>query len=77
MILGSTMPYMPNSVYVQASIETPQDLRGKVLGTSSYGSITHLALRAAFERWGLEEGRDVTSCAPAACRRFSRPWRVG
>ena len=59
-ILGSTMPYMPNSVYVHPSIESPQDLRGKVLGVSSYGSITHIALRAAFELWGLEEGRDVT-----------------
>lgn len=50
LILGSTMPYMPNAVYVHPSIESPEGLRGKVLGTSSYGSITHIALRAAFEQ---------------------------
>ena len=54
------MPYLPNSVYVHSSIQRPDDLRGKVLGTSNYGSITHVALRAAFEYWGLVEGRDVT-----------------
>jgi NitT/TauT family transport system substrate-binding protein len=59
-MLGSIMPYMPNAVYVHASIQSPQDLRGKVLGTSNYGSVTHVALRAAFERWGLEDGRDVS-----------------
>lgn len=59
-IVGSAMPYLPNSVYVQAAIQTPDDLRGKVLGTSNFGSITHVALRAAFEYWGLVEGRDVT-----------------
>jgi ABC-type nitrate/sulfonate/bicarbonate transport system substrate-binding protein len=60
LIVGSAMPYLPNSVYVHASIRQPDDLRGKVLGTSNYGSITHVALRAAFEYWGLVEGRDVT-----------------
>jgi ABC-type nitrate/sulfonate/bicarbonate transport system substrate-binding protein len=67
------MPYMPNSVYVHPSIQSPQDLQGKVLGTSTYGSNTHVALRAAFERWGLDEGCDVRSCGPPACPRSGPP----
>jgi NitT/TauT family transport system substrate-binding protein len=60
LIVASCMPFIPNAVYVHPSIQRPEDLRGKVLGTSNFGSVTHVALRAAFEHWGFEEGRDVT-----------------
>ncbi|SRR5579884_2062355 len=59
-ILGATMPYLTNSIYVHPSIERPDDLRGKSIGVSNFGAISHVAAKVALEYWGLEEGRDVT-----------------
>jgi NitT/TauT family transport system substrate-binding protein len=59
-ILGASMPYLTNSIYVHPSIERPEDLRGKSIGVSNFGAISHVAARVALEYWGFEEGRDVT-----------------
>ena len=59
-ILGATMPFLTNSIYVHPSVERPDDLRGKSIGVSNFGAISHVAAKVALEYWGLEEGRDVT-----------------
>lgn len=58
-ILGSIMPYLSNAVYVHPSIQRPDELRGKSLGVSNFGAISHVAMRVALDYWGLVEGRDV------------------
>jgi NitT/TauT family transport system substrate-binding protein len=59
-ILGTAMPYLTNSIYVVPSIEKPEDLKGKSIGVSNFGAISHVALKVALDHWKLEEGRDVT-----------------
>jgi NitT/TauT family transport system substrate-binding protein len=46
-------------VYAQSSIQDPQDLRGKVLGTTRVGASANTALSVALKRWGLVPDRDV------------------
>jgi len=59
-ILGSAVPYLTTSVFVVPEIQRPEELRGKAIGVSNYGAISHVALKVALEHWGLEEGREVT-----------------
>jgi NitT/TauT family transport system substrate-binding protein len=59
-ILGATMPYITNSIYVQPAIMQPDELRGQSLGVSNFGTISHVAVKVALKQWGLVEGRDVT-----------------
>jgi NitT/TauT family transport system substrate-binding protein len=59
-ILGSAVPYLTTSVFVVPEIQSPEELRGKAIGVSNYGAISHVALKVALEHWGLEEGREVT-----------------
>jgi NitT/TauT family transport system substrate-binding protein len=58
-LLGSSFPYLTNSIYVSPDIQTPEQLRGKSIGVSNFGAISHVALKIALEHWGLAEGRDV------------------
>lgn len=46
-------------VYVHSSIKQPQDLKGKALGITTYGSSTDFTLRYLIRKWGLEPDRDV------------------
>ena len=48
------------SVMVIPAIEKPQDLRGKKLGITTFGSATDLALRLALKHWGLKAEGDVS-----------------
>jgi NitT/TauT family transport system substrate-binding protein len=47
------------SVMSIQAIEKPQDLRGKKLGITTFGSATDLALRLALKQWGLKPETDV------------------
>ncbi len=47
------------SLTVQPEIKTPQDLKGKVLGVSRYGSSTDTAVRFILNQWGLVPMKDV------------------
>jgi ABC-type nitrate/sulfonate/bicarbonate transport system substrate-binding protein len=47
------------SVMAIPAIEKPQDLRGKKLGITTFGSATDLALRLALKHWGLKPEGDV------------------
>jgi NitT/TauT family transport system substrate-binding protein len=60
-VLGSAVPYLTNSIFVTPSIERPEDLRGKSVGVSNFGAISHIALKIALEHWKMEEGRDVAA----------------
>jgi NitT/TauT family transport system substrate-binding protein len=44
---------------VTPSITKPQDLKGKTLAVTGFGSLTDLLLRPALKNWGLEAQKDV------------------
>jgi len=44
---------------VHPSIAKPQDLKGKTLAVTGFGSLTDLLLRPALKNWGLEAQKDV------------------
>lgn len=46
--------------YVDKSIKQPDQLKGKTLAVTRYGSSTDFALRYALERYGLKPDKDVT-----------------
>jgi ABC-type nitrate/sulfonate/bicarbonate transport system substrate-binding protein len=46
-------------VYAQPAIQDPQELRGKVLGTTRIGASANTALTVALKRWGIVPDRDV------------------
>jgi ABC-type nitrate/sulfonate/bicarbonate transport system substrate-binding protein len=46
-------------VYVHPSVKKPEDLKGKALGITTYGSSTDFTLRYLLRKWGLEPDRDV------------------
>jgi len=50
----------PLSIITTPGIEKPEDLRGKKIGITTYGSATDLALRLALKKWRLSPERDVT-----------------
>ena len=47
------------SVMVQPEIQTPQDLKGKVLGVTRYGSSTDTAIRFILNQWKIVPMKDV------------------
>ena len=47
------------SVVTAAGIDKPEDLRGKKVGISTYGSATDVALRLALKKWGLKPESEV------------------
>ena len=44
---------------VHQSIAKPQDLKGKTLAVTGFGSLTDLLVRPALKNWGLEPQKDV------------------
>ncbi len=46
-------------LYVQPSIKTQENLRGKTLGVTRYGASTDFTLRYLLKKWGVEPDRDV------------------
>ncbi len=47
------------SVMTVGGIDKPEDLRGKKIGITTFGSATDLALRLALKHWGLKPETDV------------------
>ncbi len=45
---------LPNSIYVHPSIERPEQLKGKAIGVTNFGAITHLAGKEGVKYLGLE-----------------------
>ena len=48
------------SVVTAKGIDKPEDLRGKKIGISTFGSATDLALRLALKKWGLKADSEVS-----------------
>lgn len=46
-------------LYVQPSIKTHEQLRGKALGITRYGASTDFTLRYLLKQWGIEPDREV------------------
>jgi NitT/TauT family transport system substrate-binding protein len=46
-------------VMVHPSISKPQDLKGKTLAVTRFGSLTDLLIRPMLKNWGLEPQKDV------------------
>jgi ABC-type nitrate/sulfonate/bicarbonate transport system substrate-binding protein len=46
-------------VYVHPSIKRPEDLKGKAVGITTYGSSTDFSIRYLIKKWGMEPDRDV------------------
>ncbi len=61
-LLGSSMNHLDHYLVVHPGINTPRDLRGKVIGISALGSLTDTALREALRVNELSD-RDVTVLA--------------
>ncbi len=47
------------SIITVAGIDKPEDLRGKKIGISTFGSATDLAARLALKKWGLKPESEV------------------
>jgi NitT/TauT family transport system substrate-binding protein len=48
------------SVVTKSGINRPEDLRGKKIGITTFGSATDLALRLALKKWGLKAETEVS-----------------
>ena len=51
---------LTHSVLARSGIKRPEDLRGKKIGITRFGSNTHYFATQVFRRSGLDPGRDVT-----------------
>lgn len=58
-IVLSVMPTVPFQVITRSDIKKPDDLRGKKIGISTFGSTGHFATRYFLDKLGLKPGRDV------------------
>ena len=58
-VIGGVVNVPNFYLVVHPSIKKPEDLRGKAIGITSYGSSTDFTLRYLLERWGLQAERDV------------------
>ncbi|TMA65732.1 MAG: ABC transporter substrate-binding protein [Deltaproteobacteria bacterium] len=57
--IGSSIDGQIMKVMVHPSITKPQDLKGKTLAVTPFGSLTDLLIRPALKNWGLEPQKDV------------------
>jgi NitT/TauT family transport system substrate-binding protein len=53
-LVGSFGEKPTNSIYAIASIQKPEDLKGKIIGVSSIGAVSHVAGLLAMQKLGLE-----------------------
>ena len=58
-LILSVMPTLPFQVVARPEIKKPEDLRGKKLAISTFGSTTDFAARYLLEKTGLIAGKDV------------------
>jgi NitT/TauT family transport system substrate-binding protein len=57
-VIGSHYPWHFFQIYSQASIKTPQDLKGKTIGASDPGASSDWAIRQALSKYGMEANKD-------------------
>src|SRR5215475_12362074 len=58
-VIATTINVIPMSLVTTADITTAQDLRGKTLGVSRFGSLTDLGLKRAVSELGLDPNQDI------------------
>ncbi|HEY7167136.1 MAG TPA: ABC transporter substrate-binding protein [Candidatus Binatia bacterium] len=58
-ILGGLVNIIDFSIITAPEIKRPQDLKGRKLAVSRFGSSTDFVVRYALEKWGLIPDRDV------------------
>jgi len=58
-ILGGLVNIIDFSIITAPEIKKPQDLKGKKLAVSRFGSSTDFVIRYALDKWGLVPDRDV------------------
>jgi NitT/TauT family transport system substrate-binding protein len=58
-LVTSTANTIPITLFASPAIKTPQDLKGKTIGISTFGSETDVAVSVALQRFGLSR-QDVT-----------------
>jgi len=59
-ILAHTMPSVIHALMVKSEIKRPEDLKGKKIAISSFGSLTDFLVRAIMKKKGLSPDRDVS-----------------
>jgi NitT/TauT family transport system substrate-binding protein len=59
MIIGGLINIIDFSIITAPEIKKPQELKGKKLAVSRFGSSTDFVIRYALEKWGLVPDRDV------------------
>lgn len=59
-ILGHTMPGVVQSLVVRPDIKKTEDLRGKIIGVSTFGSLTDFLVRHLAKIKGLNPDKDFT-----------------
>jgi ABC-type nitrate/sulfonate/bicarbonate transport system substrate-binding protein len=76
-LVAINMNKVGGGIFAKSEIKTPEDLRGKIIGVSSAGSISEVILRYGYARnWAFN--RTVTSrCWWSATPRLGcKPWSV-
>ena len=58
-ILAGSSNVSPLEIFSKPDIKRPEQLRGKRLGITTFGSSTDSAARFALPKWGLKSGTDV------------------
>jgi NitT/TauT family transport system substrate-binding protein len=58
-IVATTVGTLVLNLVVRPEIEKPEQLRGKSIGISRYGTSLHTGARLAMKHFGLEPGKDV------------------
>jgi len=58
-IIATSYDLIPYGFVVHKDIRSPADLKGKRIAISRFGGVTELAVKIAFEKWGLSS-RDIT-----------------
>lgn len=59
-IFATILDTTPQSLMVQPDIRTPQDLKGKKLGITRFGSLSDFGVRKYLQKVGVEPEKDVT-----------------
>ena len=58
-IIGGVVNVPAFYVIVHPSIKKPEDLKGKALGITRYGSSTDFSIRYLVKKWGMEPDKDI------------------
>ncbi len=58
-IIGGLVNVPSFYVYVHPSIKRPEDLKGKAVGITTYGSSTDFSIRYLIKKWAMEPDRDI------------------